>query len=259
MEQAMIFVRTKLDADNLEVFINKLNEGLPKGPLEKVYTCAVLHAGRAQKDRKANLEAFKSGDVRFLICTDVAARGIDVKELPYVISTYFFIIVSQTLYSKFSIANFYLLDYTLPDRASDYVHRIGRVGRAEHMGLAISLVAKHHERVWFHKFCRDKESCNNTKLLDEGGCTIWYTESEYLPEIEKLVGKSLPRLGPDYKLPESVGLKYGAKRGEDDHEQIFKQHAEFLRPIVAELAVLESKVQSCYWALHNKYSASSSS
>jgi ATP-dependent RNA helicase DDX1 len=121
------------------------------------------------------------------------------------------------------------------------------------MGLAISLVAKEQERVWFHKFCKDKESCNNTKLLDDGGCTLWYKESEYLQEIEKLVGKQLPRLGPDYKLPESLGLKYGAKRGDEDQEKIFKQHAEFLRPIVAELAVLESKAQHNYWSLQTRW------
>jgi len=76
-------------------------------------------------ERRRNLQAFKNGDVRFLICTDVAARGIDIKNLPYVINL------------------------TLPDRSEDYIHRIGRVGRADTMGLAISIVAAKNERVWF--------------------------------------------------------------------------------------------------------------
>jgi hypothetical protein len=58
------------------------------------------------------------GDVRFMLCTDVAARGLDVKELPYVINM------------------------TLPDRSEDYIHRVGRVGRADIMGLAVSIVAE---------------------------------------------------------------------------------------------------------------------
>lgn len=56
--------------------------------------------------------------MRFLICTDVAARGLDIRELPYVINM------------------------TLPDRSEDYIHRVGRVGRADTMGLAISLASK---------------------------------------------------------------------------------------------------------------------
>ena len=68
-------------------------------------------------------QAFKDGDVRFLICTDVAARGIDIKGLPYCINL------------------------TLPDQDENYVHRIGRVGRAECMGLAISFVALAPEKV----------------------------------------------------------------------------------------------------------------
>ena len=62
-------------------------------------------------------QAFKDGDVRFLIATDVAARGIDISGLPYVVNV------------------------TLPDTAANYIHRIGRVGRADKVGLAISLVA----------------------------------------------------------------------------------------------------------------------
>ena len=64
-----------------------------------------------------NLDAFKNGDVRFLICTDVAARGVDIKGLPYVVNM------------------------TLPDEPENYIHRIGRVGRQDCLGLAVSIVA----------------------------------------------------------------------------------------------------------------------
>ena len=67
----------------------------------------------------------QEGEVRFLICTDVAARGIDITGIPYVVNV------------------------TLPDDKQNYVHRIGRIGRAERMGLAISLVSKVKEKASF--------------------------------------------------------------------------------------------------------------
>lgn len=73
------------------------------------------------------MQAFKAGDVRFMVCTDVAARGIDISGLPYVIN------------------------FTLPDTAEDYVHRTGRVGRAEALGLAVSLVSAVPEKVCVHR------------------------------------------------------------------------------------------------------------
>ena len=107
------------------------------------YSCVCLHGDRRPQERKANLQAFKvrkhlllsqyshsvfsstvqDGEVRFLICTDVAARGIDIRGIPYVVNV------------------------TLPDDKQNYIHRIGRVGRAERMGLAISLVASCKEKV----------------------------------------------------------------------------------------------------------------
>lgn len=81
MEQAMIFVRTKVEADYLEKFFKTLNQA-EGAVLDKAFSCTTLHAGRSQTERKKNLELFKNGEARFLICTDVAARGIDVQELP---------------------------------------------------------------------------------------------------------------------------------------------------------------------------------
>jgi ATP-dependent RNA helicase DDX1 len=72
------------------------------------------------------------------------------------------------------------LDYTLPDKPADYIHRIGRVGRADAMGLAISIVAKYPEKVWYHQCPSRGKNCNDTRLVEEGGCAIWYQEMQYL-------------------------------------------------------------------------------
>lgn len=126
------------------------------------------------------------------------------------------------IFSLFGLSD--VINYTLPDKASDYVHRVGRVGRADRTGLAISLIATQQEKVWFHKNCKGKDSgCRNTKLLDDGGCCMWYNEPEYLKAVEKIAGKTLGRVDPTtYRLPESEGSKYGVKRGEADQEAVFK-------------------------------------
>lgn len=92
MTQCLVFCRTNVDCDNLEAYLtkvgggNKWRPGMEKGK-ENSYSCCVLAGMRGQDERMRNLQAFKDGDVRFLICTDVAARGLDIKELPYVVST----------------------------------------------------------------------------------------------------------------------------------------------------------------------------
>lgn len=123
------------------------------------------------------MERFKKGDVRFLICTDVAARGIDIHGVPYVINV------------------------TLPDEKQNYVHRIGRVGRAERMGLAISLVATEKEKVWYHVCSSRGKGCYNTRLKEDGGCTIWYNEMQLLSEIEEHLNCTISQVEPDIKVP----------------------------------------------------------
>lgn len=70
------------------------------------------------------------------------------------------------------------INVTLPDEKSNYVHRIGRVGRADRMGLAISLVSTVPEKVWYHgQWCRSRgQNCWNTNLTDAKGCCMWYNE-----------------------------------------------------------------------------------
>lgn len=66
----------------------------------------------------------------------------------------------------------------MPDEKANYVHRIGRVGRADRMGLAISLVSAVPEKVWYHgQWCSSHgKNCSNTQLTDRKGCCIWYNE-----------------------------------------------------------------------------------
>lgn len=84
MSQCLIFCRTNLDCDNLEKYLNSVGGGrrfngkTEKGK-ENPYSCVVLAGMRSMQERRAALQAFKQADVRFIICTDVAARGLDIK------------------------------------------------------------------------------------------------------------------------------------------------------------------------------------
>merc|ERR1712232_984833 len=201
MAQCLVFCRTNVDCNNLEDYLNRLGGskgwgGKVETGKENPYSCVVLAGMRNQDERRSNLESFKEGDVRFLICTDVAARGIDIAGLPFVIQT------------------------TLPDDIENYIHRIGRCGRAERMGLAISIVATEREKVWYHKCPSRGKNCTpwpgNTKLtipfgsdqklckrndekwiVDEGGCSIWYDEPELVTLVEKRIGMPLAVMDPD--------------------------------------------------------------
>ena len=104
--QALVFVGTKFGTARLATWLER--QGV---------NAAAIHGDKSQQQRTEALEAFKSGQVRVLVATDVAARGLDIDDLPHVIN------------------------YELPHVAEDYIHRIGRTGRAGKPGDAISLVA----------------------------------------------------------------------------------------------------------------------
>lgn len=221
MDQVLIFVRTKIDADNLEYFFNQIST--QKGPVESEFSCSVLHGGRSPQERLANLQSFKDGDVRILVCTDVAARGIDITGLPYVINM------------------------TLPDKPEDYIHRVGRVGRADRMGLAISLVATEKEKVWYHQCPSKGKNCLNTKLLNEGGCAIWYDEPAFLTEIQSRIGSNLLVLDDKFQnqmLDKSV--VFGEKRSES-LTILFEDHTTQIKSDVLALFQLEDRVQKSFW------------
>ncbi len=127
MQQVLIFTRMKRDADKLARQL--IRDGL---------SATAIHGDRSQSERSQALDEFKTGKVKLLVATDVAARGIDIDQLPFVIN------------------------YEIPNTPEDYVHRIGRTGRAGTPGEAISLVSP--------------------------------DEMEYLTAIEKLLKREITRL-----------------------------------------------------------------
>jgi ATP-dependent RNA helicase RhlE len=110
MRQVLVFTRTKISATRLARVL--LRDGFP---------CAALHSDRTQQERMQALADFKDGKLQLLVATDIAARGLDIEQLPHVIN------------------------YELPHNPEDYIHRIGRTGRAGQPGEAISLVARDEE------------------------------------------------------------------------------------------------------------------
>ncbi|THB83064.1 ATP-dependent RNA helicase RhlE [Pantoea allii] len=116
-QQVLVFTRTKHGANHLAEQLGK--DGI---------SAAAIHGNKSQGARTRALADFKSGGIRVLVATDIAARGLDIEELPHVVN------------------------YELPNVAEDYVHRIGRTGRAAATGVALSLVC-----VDEHKLLRDIE------------------------------------------------------------------------------------------------------
>ena len=108
--QVLVFTRTKFGANNVAEFLTK--NGV---------NAMALHGNKSQSARTQALAGFKSGDIRALVATDIAARGIDIDELPHVVN------------------------YEIPNVSEDYVHRIGRTGRAGNSGEAVSLVCMDEE------------------------------------------------------------------------------------------------------------------
>eukprot|EP01025_Chloroclados_australasicus_P054950 TRINITY_DN6577_c0_g1_i1.p1 TRINITY_DN6577_c0_g1~~TRINITY_DN6577_c0_g1_i1.p1 ORF type:complete len:753 (-),score=102.41 TRINITY_DN6577_c0_g1_i1:390-2648(-) len=246
MEQCLIFCRTNFDCDNLEKFLNTLGggrafRGKAESGKENPYSCVVLAGGRAMDERRAALKAFKEGDVRFLICTDVAARGIDIKELPYVINM------------------------TLPDKSEDYIHRIGRVGRADTIGLAISLVSDVPEKVWYcsvkgYKPWLDPKQ-QDVRTNEEGGHTTWYDEPQLLKDIEARLGQSISPLEPDLSLPKQIkerlqGVKYGQQKGGGASKET-SEHLKVIQANVQNLAQLETSVQQSFLKMQTKWAQQS--
>jgi ATP-dependent RNA helicase RhlE len=108
--QVLVFTRTKFGANNVAEFLTK----------NGIHAMA-LHGNKSQSARTEALSGFKSGDIRALVATDIAARGIDIDDLPHVVN------------------------YDIPNVSEDYVHRIGRTGRAGADGAAVNLVCLDEE------------------------------------------------------------------------------------------------------------------
>jgi superfamily II DNA/RNA helicase len=141
-KQVLVFAGTKESADILAKELK----------LDGIKT-ALCHGDKSQGARNQSLEKFKNGSVRVLVATDVAARGLDIEDLPYVVN------------------------FHLPYLAEDYVHRIGRTGRAGKTGTAISLVSPKDE--------------------------------QFLENIEQLIERKFDRIiAPGYELDRALPLQY---------------------------------------------------
>ncbi len=125
-EQVLVFTRTKHGANRLAEFLEK--HGLP---------AAAIHGNKSQNARTKALADFKANNIRVLVATDIAARGLDIDQLPHVVN------------------------FELPNVEEDYVHRIGRTGRAGRSGEAISLVSPDEE-----KLLRNIERMTQQKIPD---------------------------------------------------------------------------------------------
>jgi len=147
--QVLVFTKTKHGANRLS------------GKLENAgITSSAIHGNKSQGARERALQGFKDKSIRVLVATDIAARGLDISHLPHVIN------------------------YELPNVAADYVHRIGRTGRAGQSGEAFSLVCN-NERA----FLKGIEQLINQKIpmhTEEGfGPQLWTARAPSAAEVQK--------------------------------------------------------------------------
>ena len=148
--QVLVFTRTKHGANRLATKLDK-----------KGISAMAIHGNKSQSARERALRAFKAFDIRVMVATDIAARGLDIANLPYVVN------------------------YELPNVPEDYVHRIGRTGRAGKAGHAVSLVCDNEEAY----LCAIEKAMQQAIPLfkvDSQG------EKVALPRIVKACGQSSP-------------------------------------------------------------------
>lgn len=150
-KQVLVFVRKKERADEVSKELNLC--GLKT---------AVTHGGKSSGERTRALEGFKKGNIRVLVATDIAARGLDIPSLEVVIN------------------------YDIPHVTGDYIHRIGRTGRAGAKGLAITLISP--------------------------------LEMQALKDVEKLMGKTIAQERLDGYAPKVIVKQKGARKNPNEHK-----------------------------------------
>jgi len=151
-QQVLVFVRKKEIADEVTGYLN--DSGLKT---------AVIHGGKSSGERSRALEGFKAGKIRVLVATDIAARGLDIPALKVV------------------------MNYDIPHVTGDYIHRIGRTGRAGAKGLAITLISP--------------------------------TEMVALKDVERLMGKALPQEKLEGYAPKVETVQKGARKKMNEHKK----------------------------------------
>ncbi|RMQ42905.1 ATP-dependent RNA helicase RhlE [Pseudomonas cichorii] len=173
-EQVLVFTRTKHGANRLAEYLDK--HGL---------SAVAIHGNKSQNARTKALADFKAGEVRIMVATDIAARGLDIDQLPHVVN------------------------FELPNVDEDYVHRIGRTGRAGRTGEAISLVAPDEE-----KLLKSIERMTRQKIPDGDlmGFDITAVEAEK-PEVRERPDVRNPRAA---RAPRAEGEKSSNNGGRRD-------------------------------------------
>ena len=167
----LVFSRTKHGADNVVKALRKHD-----------IAAEAIHGDKSQNARQRVLDAFKNKEVGVLVATDIAARGIDIDQLPFVIN------------------------FDLPNIPETYVHRIGRTGRAGNGGIAISFCSKDEEQYW-----KDIK-----KLIKVDVKTVsdhpypWHAGGS--PDVEKPVAKNSNRSGEKFNSRKSDASKQNKKR-----------------------------------------------
>jgi superfamily II DNA/RNA helicase len=162
--QALVFVNSKNGCEHLVYKLSKHD-----------ITAEVFHGDKGQGARSRVLEGFKAGDIEVLIATDIAARGLDIEKLPVVIN------------------------FDLPRSPSDYMHRIGRSGRAGEVGLALSLI--------------DYEDYHHFKIIEKKN-KIWLEREEVAGfEVDESLIEESSVLDKPMAPPEGSGKNFGKSNG----------------------------------------------
>jgi ATP-dependent RNA helicase RhlE len=178
-EQVLVFTRTKHGANRLAEFLDK--HGL---------SSVAIHGNKSQNARTKALADFKSNQVRILVATDIAARGLDIDQLPHVVN------------------------FELPNIEEDYVHRIGRTGRAGRSGEAISLVAPDEEKLLKGIERMTKQKIADGDLLGFDSSTVEAERPEVRerPDVRGGRGGREPREPRDPNTPNGGGERHGGGR-----------------------------------------------
>ena len=173
LSNALVFTRTKHGADNIVKVLKKAS-----------IKAEAIHGDKSQNARQRVLEQFKNKEIDILVATDIAARGIDIEQLPFVIN------------------------FDIPNISETYVHRIGRTGRAGNSGLAISFCGKDEKPYWLdiEKLIRMK-----VKVVTDHDYT--WKDEEVNPDAKPdLRNKDKNKMNPNSNSRKSEASKKNKKR-----------------------------------------------
>jgi ATP-dependent RNA helicase RhlE len=173
LSNALVFTRTKHGADNIVKVLKKAS-----------IKAEAIHGDKSQNARQRVLEQFKNKEIDILVATDIAARGIDIEQLPFVIN------------------------FDIPNISETYVHRIGRTGRAGNSGLAISFCGKDEKPYW-----QDIEKLIRMKIKVVTDHPFTWKDEEINPDAKPdLRNKDKNKMNPNSNSRKSEASKKNKKR-----------------------------------------------